>query len=74
MDMLQTLVHSDAETISTYLLSRKREMVFGTSPTESNWVWYQVDENIKGESHESFDISGDIFKFSFQTRKLLGNC
>ena len=73
MDMLQTLVHSDTESISTYLLSRKRIKVSGTSSAESNWVVYPVDENIEGESHESFDASGEILKFSLQTREFLGN-
>ena len=50
--LLQTLVHSDAEDISTDLLSRKMRKVSGTSSAESNWVWYTVEENIKGGSHE----------------------
>ena len=71
--MWQILVHSDAEAISTYFPSRKRGKVSGTSSDESNWVGYPVEENIRGESHESFDVSGDILTFSLQTRELLGN-
>ena len=62
--MLQILVHSDAETISTYFLSRKRRKVSGTSSAESNWVGYPVEENIEGGSRDSFDVSGEILKFS----------
>ena len=51
-DMLQTLVNSDAETKSTYFLSKKIGLVSGTSSAKSNWVGYQVEENIGGESHE----------------------
>ena len=51
-DLLQTSVHSDAETISTDLFSRKRRKVSVTSSAESNWVGYPVEENNKGESHE----------------------
>ena len=52
MDLLQTSIHSDAEAISTYLLSRKNRKVSGTSSAESNWVGYPAKENIEGESHE----------------------
>ena len=72
MCLFKTLVHSDAEAISTYLLSMKTRMIYGTSPAESNWVGYPVEEKIKGESHESFDVSGEILKISLQTRELLG--
>ena len=51
-DLLQTSIHYDAEAISTYLLSIKRRKVSGTSPDESNWVGYPVEDNIKGESHD----------------------
>ena len=71
--MLQTLVHSDAEAISTYLLSRKRIQLSGTSSDEPNWVGYPVEENIEWESHDSFDVSGDILGFSLQKNELLGN-
>ena len=60
---MQTSVHSDAEAISTYLLSRKRIKVYGTSSVESNWVGYPVEENIEGGIHESFYVSGDILNF-----------
>ena len=50
-DLLQTLVHSDAEAISTALLSSKIRKVSGTSSAESNWVGYPVEENIAGEIH-----------------------
>ena len=72
-DMLQTLVHSDAEAISIYLLSRKSRKLSGTSSSESNWVGYPVEENTEGESHESFDVLGEILAFSLQTRKFMGN-
>ena len=52
MDMLQTLVHSDAEAKSTYFFSRKKRKVSGTSYAESNSVGYQIEDNIKGKSHE----------------------
>ena len=64
MDLLETVVHSDAEDISPYLMSRKRIQVSGTSSDESNW---------EEKSHESFDVSGEILKFSLQTRELLGD-
>ena len=51
MDMLQKLVHSDAEAIPTDLLSRKRIKVSGTYSAESNWVGHTAEENIEGESH-----------------------
>ena len=35
--MLQILVHSDTEAISTDLLSSKSRKVSGTSSAESNW-------------------------------------
>ena len=70
-DVLQTLIHSDAEAISTDLISSKRKNVYSTSSDESNWARYPVEENIEEESHESFDVSGDILKFSLQTRELL---
>ena len=60
MVRLQIFVHYDAETMSTYFLSRKRRKVSGTSLTESNWVGYPVWYNKEVESHESFDVSGDI--------------
>ena len=72
-DLLQTLVHSDAEAISTYFLSRKCRNVSGTSFNKSNWVGYPVEKKIKGESHNSFDVSGEALKFSLQTNELLGN-
>ena len=72
-DLLQTSVNYDAEDISTDLLSSKRIGVYGTSSDESNWVGYPVEENIEGGSHELFDVSGDVLKFSLQTRELLGN-
>ena len=71
--MWQILVHSDAEAISTYFFSRKRGKVSGTSYDESNWVGYPVEENTKGESHESFDVLGDILTLFLQKRELLGN-
>ena len=71
--MLQTLVHSNAEAISIYLLLKKRRKVSGTSSAESNWVGYPAEENIKGESHHSFDVLGDLLKFSFHGNELLGN-
>ena len=70
--MLQKSVNSDVDAISTYLLSRKRRKVSGTSSAESNWVGYPVEEKIEWGNHESFDISGEILKFSLQTRELLG--
>ena len=56
--MWQILVHSDAEAISTYFLSRKRVKVSGTSSDESNWVGYPVEENIKGKvmNHLMFQV------------------
>ena len=66
---MQTFVHSDAEAISTYFLSRKRIKVSGTSSAESNWVGYRVEENIEGEIHESFDVLGEILNFSLKTRE-----
>ena len=59
--------------ILTDLFSIKRRKVSVTSSSESNWVGYQVEENIKGESHDLFDVSGEILKFSLQTNELLGN-
>ena len=73
MDPLQTSVHSDAEAIPTYFISKKMRKVSGTSYFESNWVGYPVEDNTKGEGHESFYVSGDILKISLQTRELLGN-
>ena len=73
MYMLQKSVHSDAEAISTDFLSRKRVKLSGTSSDESNWVGCPVEDKIEGGSHESFDVSGEILKFSLQTRELLGN-
>ena len=70
--MLQTSVHSDAETILTDFFPRKWRKVCGTSSAESNWVGYPVEENIEGESQESFDVTSEIFKFSLQTRELPG--
>ena len=67
-DMLYTVVHSYVETISADFLSRKSRKVSGTSSAESNWFGYTIEENIKGGSHESFDVSGEILKFSLQTR------
>ena len=49
--MWQILVHSDAEAISTYFLSRKLGKVSVTSSDESNRVGDTVEENIIGESH-----------------------
>ena len=49
--MLHTLMHSDAEAISAYLLSRKIRKVSGTSSVGSNWVGYPVEEKIEGGSH-----------------------
>ena len=71
MYLLQKLFHYDAEAISTYLLSRNKRKVSGTSSAESNWVGYPVGENIEEESHESFNVSGDILKLSLQTRELM---
>ena len=71
MDMLQIVVHSDAEAISTHLLSRKSTKVSGTYSARSNLVGYPIEEDIKGESHETFDVSREILKFSLQTRELL---
>ena len=65
------MVHSDTKAISTYFLSRKRRKVSGTSSAESNWVGYLIEDIIEGESHESFDVSGEVLKFSFQKRELL---
>ena len=59
-DLLQTMFHSDAEDISTNLLSSKGRKISSTSSAESNWVGYQVEEYMKGGSHESFDVSGEI--------------
>ena len=59
-DMLHTVSRSDSEAISKYFLSRKRIKVSGTSSTESKWVGYPIEYNIKGESHESIDVSGEI--------------
>ena len=56
--MLQALIHSDSEAISTYFLSRKRKHLSIISSTESSLVWYPVKDNIEGESRESFDVSG----------------
>ena len=50
--LLQTSVHSDAEAISTDFLSSKRRNLSGTFSSESNWVGYPVEDNIKGKSHE----------------------
>ena len=61
--MLQTMVHSYSEAISTDFLSREIIMVYGTSFFESNWVGYPIEENIEGGSRESFDVSGDILIF-----------
>ena len=72
MDLLQTLFHSYAETISTYFLSRKSRKLSGTSSAESNWVGYPVEENTEGGSHESFDVSGDNLTFHLQTGEVLG--
>ena len=71
MNIFHTVVHSVAEAISIDLLSRKIRKVSGTYSSESNQVGYPVEENIEGESHESFDFSGDILIFSLQTRELL---
>ena len=71
--MLQTSVHSDAESISTDLISRKKRKVSGTSSAESNWVGNPVEDNIEGESHDSFDVLDKISKFSFQAMEILGN-
>ena len=65
------MVHSDAEAISTNFLSSKRRKVSETSSAESDLVVYPGEDNIKGESRESFDVSGDILKCSLQTRELL---
>ena len=73
MDLLQKTFYSDAEAMSTDLISIKRRKVSVTSFDESNWFGYPVEENIKGESHDLFDVSGDILKFSLQTNELLGN-
>ena len=51
MDLLQTVVRSDAETVSTYFLSRKRGKLSVTYSVESNWIGYPIEENIEGESH-----------------------
>ena len=67
-DLFQTSVNYDAEDISTDLLSSKRIGVYGTSSDESNWVGYPVEEKIEEESHDSFDVSGDILRFYFQTK------
>ena len=70
--MLQTSVHSDAEAISTDFLLRKRRKLSGTSSAESNWVGYPVEENIEGESHDSFDVSGEILNFFFAEKRITG--
>ena len=57
----------------TDLVSIKWIKVSGNSSAESNWFGYPVEENIKGESHDLFDVSGEILKFSLQTNELLGN-
>ena len=57
---MQTLVNSDAEAISTYFLSSKSINVSGTSSDESNWVGFPIEENIEGEIHEYFNVSGEI--------------
>ena len=72
-DLLQTSIHSGEKAISTDFLSIKSRKVYGNSSDEYNWVGYPVEENIKGESHELFDVSDEILKFSLQTRELLGN-
>ena len=46
--LFQISVYSDAEAISTYLISSKSRNLYGTSSTESNWVGYPVEENIEG--------------------------
>ena len=46
MYLLQKLVHSYSEAISTDLLSRKRIKVSGGYSAESNWVGYPVKDNI----------------------------
>ena len=71
--MLQTSVHSDSDSISTYFLSSKSGKVYDTSSNESNWVGCPVEENIKVESHKSFGVSGENLTFSLQTSELLGN-
>ena len=52
MDLLQIVVHSDAEAISTYFLSKKSGRISGTSSSESNWVGYPIEDNTEEESHE----------------------
>ena len=61
---MQISCHSDAEAISTNFLSMKRIQAPGTSSAESTWVRYQVEKNTEGEGHESFDVSGELLKFS----------
>ena len=34
-----------------------------TLSAESNWIVYPVEDNIEGESNESFDVSGEILNF-----------
>ena len=67
-DLLHTSVHSDAEAISTHLVSSKRRKLSGTSSAELNWVGFPVEENIEGESHDSFYVSNEILKFSLQKK------
>ena len=50
-----------------------KEKVSDTSSAESSWVRYPFEENTEGESHGSFDVSGDILTFYLQKRGLLGN-
>ena len=38
MDLLQKMIHYDADTISIYFISRKGRKVSVKSPDESNWV------------------------------------
>ena len=47
----------------TDLVSIKRIKVSGNFSAESNWFGYPVEENIEGESQESFDVSVDILKY-----------
>ena len=56
--MLQTLVHSDAEAISTDLLSSKGITVSSNSSSESKWFGSPVEENIQRKvmNHLMFQV------------------
>ena len=65
------MVHSVTEVIPTDLFSRKKRKLYVTYSAESNVFGYPIEDNIKGESNESFDVSDKILGFSLQTRELM---